>query len=272
MVNILLIQALPAPRLDSRDNLARALGYLDRCRGKGADLICFPEFFPFGGDEELAQAARDLEAYVAAGLMEDEGGKRYNTATLFDRQGNLVGRQRKHHPGDLERRSFGVSPGRGWEVWQTDFGRLGLPVCFDFWGHPEAARRLAGLEADLIVNLTVFPILRGHWPGAARVRAFDYYLPVAAVNTAAFTAEIAGRRYRMQGGRSFAIQPPVPADKQEMALLVREWDNLDNWVILSAGEEEAVLQVELDLDGPRHWRPLIQDRFGVRGREEALEL
>ena len=41
-------------------------------------------------------------------------------------------------------------------------------------------------------------------------RAFDYYLPVVGVNTAAFIAEIHRRRYAIQGGHSFAIQPPRP--------------------------------------------------------------
>jgi len=74
--------------------------------------------------------------------VEEADGRRYNTATLFDRRGRLLGRQRKHNLGNLERRGFGVVPGEGWQVWDTDFGRLGAPVCIDFWGQPEAARRL----------------------------------------------------------------------------------------------------------------------------------
>ncbi|MFH1596580.1 MAG: hypothetical protein ABIG94_09475 [Pseudomonadota bacterium] len=73
MVNLVLIQALPQPRLESRENLALALRYLEKCRGQGADLICFPEYFPFLGDQELARAARSLQAYVVAGLLEEAG-------------------------------------------------------------------------------------------------------------------------------------------------------------------------------------------------------
>jgi predicted amidohydrolase len=265
MVKIVLIQALPAPKLESRENLDRALHYLKKCQGLEADLICFPEYFPFWGEEELARAAGSLQAYVVAGLVEVEaGGGRYNTATLFDRRGNLVGRQRKRTLGNLECRGFGVSPGDGWRVWETDFGRLGLAVCIDFWGQPEAARQLAAQEADLIVNPSIFPILRGHWHHGALVRAFDYYLPVAGVNSAAFVAEIAGRPYQMQGGRSFAIQPPAPADDREMARLVRDWDYLNDWETLTGGEGEEILTIRLDLAGTRHWRPLIRQRFGIR--------
>jgi predicted amidohydrolase len=265
MVKIILIQALPANRLESRENLDRALKLLARCQGQKADLICFPEYFPFQGDAELARAARDLEAYIVAGLVEEDRAKRYNTATLFDRRGNLVGRQRKRTLGKLERRAFQVVPGETWQVLETDLGRLGLPVCIDFWGQPEAARQLAAQGADLMVNIAIFPVLRRHWPMAALTRAFDYYLPVVGVNTAAFVGEIGGRHYPHQGGCSFAIQPPAPADDQEMAGLVRNWDSLRDWLTLHDSEAEEVFSVTLDLEGARKWRPLVQERFGILG-------
>jgi predicted amidohydrolase len=264
MIKVLLIQPRPVPRLESPENLALALKLLARCRGQGAHLICFPEYFPFSGEHELARAARQLKAYLVAGLVEEEGGKRYNTATLFDPRGHLVGRQRKVTLGALERRGYGVVPGEGWQPLNTDLGRLGLPVCIDFWGAPEAARQLSAQGVDLIVNPSIFPILRGHWLRGALVRAFEYYLPVAGVNSAQFVAEVAGRHYPMQGGRSFALQPPAPKNDVDMARLVRSWDDLDDWLLLQGGEGEEILSILLDLAGPRHWRPLVWQRFGFR--------
>jgi hypothetical protein len=97
---------------------------------------------------------------------------------------------------------------------------------------------------------------------AALTRAFDYYLPVVGVNTATAEVEIAGRRYTFQGGHSFAIQPFVPRDKDDLARQVRDWDGLENWIVRRGGETEAVLSVNLDLEGPRRWRPIIRQRFG----------
>jgi predicted amidohydrolase len=158
-----------------------------------------------------------------------------------------------------------VVPGDGWQVWDTDFGRLGLAVCIDFWGQPEAARQLAAQGADLIVNPAIFPLLLGHWHTGALTRAFDYYLPVVGVNTAAAVVKIARRHYPLQGGRSFAIQPTAPLDKTELNRQIRGWDNLAEWIVLQGGETEALLPVNLDLDGPRRWRPLIHQRFGIHG-------
>jgi predicted amidohydrolase len=261
MVKIILIQALPAPRLESPENLDRALKLLNRCRGMEADLICFPEYFPFAGEQEMAQAARELKAYVVAGLVAEAGGKRYNTATLFDRQGRLVGRQAKVNPGKLERRAFGVSPGENWQALDTEFGRVGLAVCIDLWGQPEAIRQLAAQEVDLVVNPSYFPILRRHWVSASLTRAFDYYLPIVGINTATYKGEIGGRQYPLQGGWSFAIQPPAPATKQELSDIVRPWDDLWTWVTLQKSEQEEIFAVSLDLKGPRKWRPVIQERL-----------
>ena len=266
MAKIILIQALPAPHLDSRENLARALKLLEGCEGQEADLICFPEYFPFSGEEELGCGGGAPPGLYRRRPGGARAGKAYNTATLFDRNGRLLGRQRKHNLGNLERRGFKVLPGEGWYTWDTDFGRLGLPVCIDFWGQPEAARQLAAQEVDLIVNPAIFPILRGHWHVGALTRVFDYYVPVVGVNTAAAVVEIAGRHYALQGGGSFAIQPPAPANKADLARQVLDWDNLAEWIVLRGGETEAMLSVDLDLVGPRRWRPAIRQRFGIQSR------
>ena len=123
----------------------------------------------------------------------------------------------------------------------------------------------AAQGAELIVNPAIFPILRGHWQTGALTRAFDYYLPVVGVNTAATVVEIAGRPYPLQGGRSFAIQPPAPRDNAALARQVRAWDNLAEWFVRCGGETEAIITVNLDLDGPRRWRPVIRERFGIKG-------
>jgi hypothetical protein len=45
---------------------------------------------------------------------------------------------------------------------------------------------------------------------------------------------------------------------------VRAWDDLAEWIVRRAGESEAMITVNLDLDGPRRWRPVIRERFGIK--------
>ena len=68
---------------------------------------------------------------------------------LFDREGELVGKQRKIHPYWPEE-PLGVSPGEGSEVFRTDFGTVGIMICYDSWW-PESARLLALKGAELIL-------------------------------------------------------------------------------------------------------------------------
>ena len=62
------------------------------------DMVCFPEFYPYTGERELAQKARETGIYIIAGIIEETSEGCYNAATLFDRQGVVVGRQRKKYP------------------------------------------------------------------------------------------------------------------------------------------------------------------------------
>jgi len=84
------------------------------------------------------------------------------------------------------------------------------------------------------------------------------------VNTASFVSEIAGRHYPMYGGGSFAIQPPGPEDGAELSRLVRTWDDLQDWLILKTEDSEQIFSIHLNLAGPRFWRAVIWERFGIQ--------
>jgi predicted amidohydrolase len=81
----------------------------------------------------LARKARQYHAYILASYWRKapEGAGRYNSAVLFDREGKVSGWYDKTFPtiGEME---DGILPGRGPVVFQTDFGRVGAMVCFDF--------------------------------------------------------------------------------------------------------------------------------------------
>ncbi len=264
-IRVALIQPKPYPSFDDPKNLGHALQLMEKCRGENPDVICFPEYFPYLGEEGLAEAARQHKAYVIAGLAELEGDQFYNTATLFDRQGRLLGRQRKRNLGILERDSLGMTRGDGlYRAFSTDFGKIGLAVCIDFWGQPEAARQLSDQGVEIVFNLSTFPILRGHWITGSLVRAFDHFFCVVGVNTADYNALFNGKRSHQHGGDSFVIQPPRMLDKEDFRRWIRSLDNVQHWVTDRLDELEQVHIAEVNLGVVRRFRDEYRHRFGFQ--------
>ena len=150
-------------RTGSREASVQAFMELARERATAeADLIVLPEGVTLVGTgkayaevaepvpgpttETLAELAREKSAYVVAGLLEREGPAVYNTAVLLDRQGKLVGKYRKVYL-PREEMDGGVTPGSDYPVFTTDFGRLGLMICWDVqYADPARALALGGAE------------------------------------------------------------------------------------------------------------------------------
>ncbi len=83
----------------------------------------------------------------------------YNTAYLFDPEGQIVGRQRKCYLIELEGpQGLDICPGQldGLAVYETPFGRLGIAICLDAF-QDEVVDRLAELGADLLVQPSANP-------------------------------------------------------------------------------------------------------------------
>jgi predicted amidohydrolase len=264
-IRVAMIQPKPYPTFDDPRNLGHALSLLEKCRGEQLDIICFPEYFPYQGEEAIARAARHYNSYIVAGLVESDGNKLYNTATLFDRTGHILGRQRKRNVGAMERDHLGISAGDGvFRAFTTDFGKIGIPVCIDFWGQPEAGKHLADQGAEVIFNPSIFPVLRGHWKTGALTRAFDNFLVAVGVNTADYNALVQGKRIHQRGGHSFVIQPPKLLDKDDFRRWFRSLDTIDGWVQAELAELEQVHVATINLTTIRRFRREFWNRFGFQ--------
>lgn len=99
-----------------------------------ADKDAAAELLPEGGPitKFFARKAKEHNSYIFACYYRrnPDGPGRYNSAVLFDRQGNVAGWYDKVFPtiGELE---DGILPGREAKVFETDFGRIGAMICFD---------------------------------------------------------------------------------------------------------------------------------------------
>jgi predicted amidohydrolase len=163
----------------AQENLDKAVRYIARAGRHGARLVVLPELFlgpyfcqrkddrtafglaqtiPGPATKVLARAARDAAVVLVGGSLFEkaEGGRYFNTATVFDEGGRLLGTYRKTHiPEDIlyhEQHYF--APGdTGVKVFDTAIGKVAPLVCYDQW-YPEAARLAALQGAEVIVYPT----------------------------------------------------------------------------------------------------------------------
>ena len=117
--------------------------------GTGKSYTEVAETVPGPVTERLGRAARQKRSYLVAGVYEREGAAVYNTAVLIDRAGGLVGKYRKVY---LPREEIegGLTPGSDYPVFQTDFGKVGMMICWDAQ-YVDPARALALAGAELIL-------------------------------------------------------------------------------------------------------------------------
>ncbi|OAI49989.1 hypothetical protein AYO44_06040 [Planctomycetaceae bacterium SCGC AG-212-F19] len=147
--------------------LDATLKLLDRAASFQPDIACLPETFTRGEAEpvdgpttrRVADWARAHSCYVICPLQVRAGERIYNSAVLIDRAGKIVGRYDKIRPTETEL-DKGVSPGPvDPPVFQTDFGLIGIQICFDVNWH-EQWRKLNEKGARLIFFPSAFPAAR----------------------------------------------------------------------------------------------------------------
>jgi predicted amidohydrolase len=159
---------------------------LDRAAAGKPDLVLLTEtFIERGIDRPVAEAgepipgpttkilsekARQHHSWAAMSLLERDGEDVFNTAVLVDREGRIAGKYRKVHL-PLEEAERGVTPGRDYAVFDTDFGKVGMLVCWDHWFNETV--RILRLKGAELVLLPVAGDVPQHWDVISRARAMD---------------------------------------------------------------------------------------------------
>lgn len=102
---------------------------------------------------KMREKAKEHNVYLAFSFLEKEkSGKIYNTALLIDRRGEIAAVYHKIHL-TLGEYEMGMTPGTQPVVAETDFGKVGLAICWDFF-FPEHCRMLRLMGAELVINPT----------------------------------------------------------------------------------------------------------------------
>jgi hypothetical protein len=143
----------------SGKSLDEVVKTVDQEGSKGADIILLPEVWhgakpePIDGPAvtSMAALARKHKVYIVSPIDRWDGKRRYNSAVLLDRAGRVACVYDKIYPTTLELREKPPrQPGTDVAVYQADFGRVGLAICFDV-SFPEVWRRLADQGAELVL-------------------------------------------------------------------------------------------------------------------------
>jgi len=164
-------------------HLDKLLGLFEKAGEMGADLVCGPEDMQNIGSyglyvdvtdketgkilfnslavkvpgeltDRISAIARKYSMYIIAPIYEEEGGKTFNSAVVFDREGKIMG---KHHKTLLPiMETWLVSTGDKYEIFQTDFCNVAVATCWEI-SYPEISTIYALKGADIIFNPTMAP-------------------------------------------------------------------------------------------------------------------
>lgn len=171
------------PDTTRESRIKRMLERMEGVAGMKPDLVCLPELFDTSWVEEkkplvelaedekvpgpvtgrIAAFAKKNNCYVACPLFTKKDGHFYNSTLLLDRKGSIAGVYHKTHPTKTEIypdqafKGGGTIPGAiDQPVVQTDFGKVGMQICFDAnWQDGWDNLRKKG--ADLVIFSSQFP-------------------------------------------------------------------------------------------------------------------
>ncbi len=171
-----------------------------------------------------------------------------NTGLLFDPRGEMIGQYSKLHMFDIEvengpsvRESDQIEPGDRIVVCNTEFGKIGMSICYDI-RFPELYRIMALKGAEILMIPANFTDHTGksHWETLLRARAIENGCYVVAANQVGDKAGI------MAHGHSMVIDP---------------WGA----ILAEAGYEEQMLLCDIDVDRVQEVRAQIPSLRNRRG-------
>lgn len=193
-------------------NISKAKNIIVQAAKKGANIILLQElfqspYFCIEYDEkifhlaqtfennkviqEMSELCKELNVVLPISYFEKSNNAYFNSVAVIDSDGTILGNYRKSHipdaPGYLEKYYF--NPGNtGFKVWDTNFGKIGIGICWDQW-FPEAARIMALKGAEILL----YPTAIGNelridydssdaWQRAMQGHAVSNIVPVVASN------------------------------------------------------------------------------------------
>ena len=251
---------------DPKANLKKTLALTEQAAKKGAKIICTQELFrsqyfcqsedhahfdlaesiPGPSSAAFQKIAKKYGVVIVASLFERRAsGLYHNTAVIIDADGSLLGIYRKMHiPDDpLFYEKFYFTPGdTGFRAWQTQFGKIGVLICWDQW-YPEGARLTSLQGAEILFYPTAIgwhpkekaeygANQHGAWEIIQRSHAVANGCYVAAINRIGLEQPIGGDGLEFWGqsfvaGTSGQILAKASVDQEEILLVPIDLGKVD---------------------------------------------
>lgn len=246
------------------DNLQKSEAWISEAAVAGAHIVALPENFAYlrsEGEEipcaqtldgefisRMKKLAMSHRIHILCGSIPERipgSDKIYNTSVFLNSEGEIIAVYRKIHLFDVHmegradfRESKFVQAGEEVVSVDTEFGKVGLTVCYDL-RFPELYRRLTRNGSRIIFVPSAFTEYTGkdHWSVLLRARAIENQVFVVA--PAQFGQH---NRKRRSYGKSMIVDP---------------WGTM----LATASDQEGMITAVLDLD--------FQDR--IRRELPALE-
>ena len=224
------------------ENLENARRLVQAAAERGCQLVVLPELFtgygvprdclehaqPIPGPLTVGVSrwAKDFQVWLAGSIPERIPGETRigNTCVVISASGEIVARYRKLHLFDVDlpgktpiRESNTFVPGEHPVIVDTDFGTLGLAICYDL-RFPSLFQRLveAGAEIMIFPSAFVDQTGRDHWFPLVQARAIENQCFVIAANQCgrhhAALASYGGSTILDPWGKSLAIAEHYDGD------------------------------------------------------------
>jgi predicted amidohydrolase len=139
--------------VSTKHNKKKIKQYIKLAKKVGADIVCFPESCLYKSSlelehkiiKEIQEECRKNQIWC---IVTDDivvKGRTYNISILINRKGEIKGGYKKIHLyGDRK-----VTPGKKAMVFRTDFGKIGIAICWDL-AFPDLFREMKAKGAQIV--------------------------------------------------------------------------------------------------------------------------
>jgi N-carbamoylputrescine amidase len=205
-----------------KSNLDKLEMHVREAARRGAKLVVLQELFegpyfcidadaknnalakPFKANATVARfssLAKELGVVLPVSFFEEDGSRRFNSLSMIDADGKVLGLYRKSHipdaPGYSEKFFF-ANGDTGFMVHDTAVGKVGAGICWDQW-FPEAARCMVLKGAEILI----YPTAIGSEPSDPAWDSRDHWQRVMQGHAGAnITPLIASNRVGIEKGAS----------------------------------------------------------------------